>query len=121
MGGEEMERRHMKRLPCGHCFHFGCIDRFHMEKMREDNNMDCPCYTCSEPSNKSIASLVEERKKKRDAEAAANAGNEAAALKTGFDAEAQRPAFSLGAGEHPRRRGGGAMAALAQATREQTQ
>eukprot|EP00927_Polykrikos_kofoidii_P016085 TRINITY_DN17219_c0_g1_i1.p1 TRINITY_DN17219_c0_g1~~TRINITY_DN17219_c0_g1_i1.p1 ORF type:complete len:280 (-),score=82.55 TRINITY_DN17219_c0_g1_i1:54-893(-) len=65
-----MEERDARRLPCGHSFHFGCIDDFHRKKMRDDNDVSLPCFTCGVASNRSIASVVEDRKQKREAEAA---------------------------------------------------
>mmetsp|Transcript_58909 Transcript_58909/g.127400 ORF Transcript_58909/g.127400 Transcript_58909/m.127400 type:complete len:159 (+) Transcript_58909:103-579(+) len=72
-------RRHIKTLPCKHSFHFGCIDDFHREKMLKEKDMDLPCYTCGVPSNRSIASVVAERRRKAEEAKAAAVQAEAAA------------------------------------------
>eukprot|EP00927_Polykrikos_kofoidii_P016086 TRINITY_DN17219_c0_g2_i1.p1 TRINITY_DN17219_c0_g2~~TRINITY_DN17219_c0_g2_i1.p1 ORF type:complete len:289 (-),score=65.63 TRINITY_DN17219_c0_g2_i1:60-926(-) len=79
-----MQGRDARRLPCGHSFHFGCIDEFHSKKLHEENDASLPCYTCGVASNRTIASVVEERKQKRDADAA-NAAATAAAIEKAAD------------------------------------
>ncbi|CAK9003951.1 RING-type domain-containing protein [Durusdinium trenchii] len=56
--------RLIKTLPCNHKFHFDCIDQFHRQKLRE-RDMDLPCFTCGAASNKSIAAVMEDRRKER--------------------------------------------------------
>ncbi|CAK9004140.1 unnamed protein product [Durusdinium trenchii] len=63
--GDVMEAvRLIKTLPCNHKFHFDCIDQFHRQKLRE-RDMDLPCFTCGAASNKSIAAVMEDRRKER--------------------------------------------------------
>lgn len=128
--GEGLPAREAKRLPCGHAFHFGCIDSFHMKKMHEDRDMELPCFTCGEPSRRSIATLADEVKRRREAEAAAAeaAAAEAAATKAAAARAAALatacPASAAGAPAAPagapgaRRRSGGALAALARAAQQ---
>ncbi|CAE8687669.1 unnamed protein product [Polarella glacialis] len=70
--GKVMEkRRDMKTLPCQHSFHFTCIDDFHRQKLHNDKDAGLPCFTCGVPSNRSIASVIEEKRKAREAQAQA--------------------------------------------------
>lgn len=66
-----LPEKHAKRLPCGHLFHFGCINDFHRRKLEEEKRADLPCFVCEAPSNRSIAVVADEIKRKREAEAAA--------------------------------------------------
>mmetsp|Transcript_80504 Transcript_80504/g.180104 ORF Transcript_80504/g.180104 Transcript_80504/m.180104 type:complete len:242 (-) Transcript_80504:99-824(-) len=119
--GSAIEEKHAKRLPCGHVFHFACIDDFHRQKMRREKDVSLPCYTCKAPTHRSINVLADERKAKREAEAARVAQEAEAARVAEAEAElAKAAAATAGSGfgrrqsSVPRRRGG-ALAALARA------
>ncbi|CAD7929887.1 unnamed protein product [Amoebophrya sp. A25] len=64
MCGELMLPRTAKRLPCGHGFHFDCIDPYiRRELMR--NPKDPPlCPTCRHPILETVESTIARRKKK---------------------------------------------------------
>lgn len=119
-------RRHVKTLPCFHSFHFECIDEYHRKKMHIEKDMGLPCYTCGAASHKSIAALVEERRKHREAEKQAAAKAVAAEKESSAEtvvkaveaaAQVARIARERSASQGPGRRRGGALAALAQASR----
>lgn len=114
--GGAVSLRQAKRLPCGHSFHFVCIDDFHRRKMREERAMDLPCFQCGAPSHKSIAAVVEERKRQKEAEAAAAAMVKATEAKPPALPHGSGSAAAAAASAAARRRGGGALAALARAS-----
>ncbi|CAE7876344.1 maiA [Symbiodinium sp. KB8] len=58
--------RDVKTLPCKHRFHFDCIDGFHRRKLREEGDVNLPCFTCGAASHKSIASVVAERHRQKE-------------------------------------------------------
>mmetsp|Transcript_74481 Transcript_74481/g.197832 ORF Transcript_74481/g.197832 Transcript_74481/m.197832 type:complete len:237 (-) Transcript_74481:138-848(-) len=113
--GSAIEAKHAKRLPCDHVFHFGCIDEFHRQKMRRDKDVSLPCYTCKAPTHRSISVMADERRARREAEAA-KAAQEAEAAARAAEAEAAQAQAAASKRQHsvPRRRGG-ALAALARA------
>jgi len=133
---QELQEKHMKRLPCGHAFHFACINAFFKSKMEKDKDMSLPCFTCNAPSNRSIDSVAEEIKRKREAQREA----EAAALREEAErqAELDKVKAQLEKADLDKRQGpsleemrsaaakrtagaqrrGGALAALARATQE---
>eukprot|EP00746_Dinoflagellata_sp_MGD_P000463 gnl/MRDRNA2_/MRDRNA2_100821_c0_seq1.p1 gnl/MRDRNA2_/MRDRNA2_100821_c0~~gnl/MRDRNA2_/MRDRNA2_100821_c0_seq1.p1 ORF type:complete len:213 (-),score=56.95 gnl/MRDRNA2_/MRDRNA2_100821_c0_seq1:22-624(-) len=76
---EDIEaRRDAKVLPCGHVFHFACIDGYHRKQLHEEKNADLKCQKCGEPVRKSIQTLADERKKQREAQKAEEAAKKAA-------------------------------------------
>jgi len=107
-----------KRLPCGHAFHFKCIMEFHRKKL-EEKQLDLPCFTCGAPSHKSIDVLSQELKQERAAEAAAKKAEEEAAAQAVEEERlaTMRQEFRASQTMGGTRQRGGAMAALAQATR----
>ncbi|CAE7249688.1 unnamed protein product [Symbiodinium sp. CCMP2456] len=58
--------RDVKTLPCRHRFHFDCIDGFHRRKLREQGDVNLPCFTCGAASHKSIAAVVAERHRQKE-------------------------------------------------------
>ncbi|CAE8609743.1 unnamed protein product [Polarella glacialis] len=115
-------RLHWEIVPfvrnCQHSFHFTCIDDFHRQKLHNDKDAGLPCFTCGVPSNRSIASVIEEKRKAREAQAQAQKEEEEHQSLAESAARSQQ-LRTAGAAASARRRplGGSALSALARASR----